>query len=35
MLNFIIGAIIGSVISVGILLILQSGREYENNLENN
>lgn len=34
MFNFIIGAIIGSVVSVGILILLQSGKNYENSLEN-
>lgn len=35
MLNLILGMFIGSVLAVGILVLLQSGKEYEENLENN
>lgn len=33
MINFVLGLFVGSISGVGILLLLQCGKECENNLE--
>lgn len=33
MMNFVLGVLVGSVVGIGVLVLLQAGKEYENTLE--
>lgn len=33
MMNFVLGILVGSILGVGVLVLLQAGKEYENTLE--